>query len=183
MTSQSRNDDLGKQDCQSQPDLKSSRDGGQEDHVIHLLKQDHRKIRTLFGQFFESEDEAAMFHFVQQIAEELVIYCDAKEAVLYPAYQTTLASNVDESRRGQNAILIQLRGILVNDQGKADLLHHMTSLSEAVLRHFETEEYFSEGFFSGILNSDGDFRRLGKQVHQRKELRRGEINRHGLELR
>ena len=106
--------------------------------VITVLKQDHRTVEKLFGDFEMSQDESI----VAAICDELDEHTDLEERIVYPALRSEvqggpgMATHAEKEHAEARQIIGRIRRTEDHDH-LADLV---TELQQAVEEHVKEEE-------------------------------------------
>ena len=115
-----------------------------EQDAIDLLKQDHRKVESLFKEFKAAGDNKRMQKSIsRQICAELEIHAKIEEKLFYPAGKREADEAVDDINEG----IVEHEGIkrlvkqLSNMNASDELFEsRMTVLEEYVKHHVKEEE-------------------------------------------
>ncbi len=140
--------------------------------VINLLKEDHKKVKSLFAEYEElqekkgSSDKKAKI--VQQICTELTLHALAEEAIVYPAAREAiededLMDEADVEHAGAKELIAELQAM------SPDESHYhakVTVLKEYIEHHVKEEE---KKMFPQLKDSDVDRDQLGQEVINFKE--------------
>lgn len=135
--------------------------------VINLLKEDHKKVKSLFAEYEElqgkkvSNDKKAKI--VQQICTELTLHALAEEAIVYPAAREAikdeaLMDEADVEHAGAKKLITELQAMSPEES------HYdakVTVLKEYIEHHVKEEE---KEMFSQLKDSDVDRNQLGQEV-------------------
>jgi len=108
--------------------------------AIDLLKQDHRNVERLFGEFMESDDPESREDLFQQIHTELLVHAEAEERVFYPAVEGDAPEAVQESQREHQEVERLLTKLMEMDFEEDEFDPKFDELVENVRRHVEKEE-------------------------------------------
>ena len=106
--------------------------------VITVLKQDHRTVEKLFGDFEVSQDESI----ATAICDELDVHTDLEERIVYPALRREvqggpgMATHAEKEHTEARQIIGRIRRTEDHDH-IADLV---TELQQAVEEHVKEEE-------------------------------------------
>ena len=140
-----------------------------EQDAIDLLKQDHRKVESLFKEFKAAGDNKRMQKSIsRQICAELEIHAKIEEKLFYPAGKREADEAVDDINEG----IVEHEGIkrLVKQLSKMNASEElfesrMTVLEEYVKHHVKEEE---STMFPKIVESDLDLKALGARLMAEK---------------
>lgn len=135
--------------------------------VINLLKEDHKKVKSLFAEYEEllenkgSNDKKAKI--VQQICTELTLHALAEEAIVYPAAREViededLMDEADVEHAGAKKLIAELQA-MNPDESHYDA--KVAVLKEYIEHHVKEEE---KEMFSQLKDSDVDRDQLGQEV-------------------
>jgi hemerythrin superfamily protein len=106
--------------------------------VVTVLKQDHRTVEKLFGEFETSGDSSI----VERICDELDVHTDLEERIVYPVLRSDvsggdgMASHAEEEHAQARQIIGRIRRTEDTDH-LADLVQE---LQRAVEEHVNEEE-------------------------------------------
>ena len=67
-------------------------DTGQPEDAIELLRADHQKVRELFQDYENAQDQKAKHKIAQQVFVELETHAQLEENVFYPAFRRPKSS-------------------------------------------------------------------------------------------
>lgn len=117
--------------------------------AIALLKADHRKVESLFGQFEKARGSAARQDIAHRICTELKIHTLIEEELFYPAFR----GKIDDAMLDEAHVEHDGAKVLVNDieaGGPGDDFYDakVKVLSEEIRHHVHEEEMPSEGMFA-----------------------------------
>jgi iron-sulfur cluster repair protein YtfE (RIC family) len=134
--------------------------------ALELLKEDHRKVKSLF-QRAETAEASELGQICEQINKELEMHAHIEETVFYPAMQKydELKDMVEESLEEHEEIKNLLADMSADDD---ELESKLEELKETVEHHAEDEE---EGeMFPKIrqLLNQQELQRLGEQLQDAK---------------
>jgi iron-sulfur cluster repair protein YtfE (RIC family) len=140
--------------------------------AISLLTADHRKVRRLFQEFEELEDEEGQddlkSELVEQICFELSVHALVEEEIFYPAVRGAIDDDelMDEAQaeHAQVKDLISELEEMTPDDGQFDAT--VMELSEQVEHHVSEEE---GAMFAKAAKAGLDLEALGLQIKERKE--------------
>lgn len=149
--------------------------------VINLLKEDHKKVKSLFTEYEElhekkgSNDKKAKI--VQQICTELTLHALTEEAIVYPVvrkaiHDEDLMDEADIEHAGAKVLIAELQAM------NPDESHYhakVTVLKEYIEHHVKEEE---KNMFPQLKDSDVDRDELGQKVinFKEKEISRTKIS-------
>jgi hemerythrin superfamily protein len=147
--------------------------------AISLLTADHRKVRRLFQQYDELEDEKEQedlkLELVEQICFELTLHALIEEETFYPAVRAAIDDDdlVDEAEaeHAQVKDLISQLEEMEPDDERFDAT--VMELSEQVERHVSEEE---SNMFVKARSAQLDLEDLGRQIMEGKQEMEDEFN-------
>jgi hemerythrin superfamily protein len=62
-------------------------DTGQPEDAIEMLRADHQKVRELFQDYEQTQDQKAKRKIAQQVFVELETHAQLEENIFYPAFR------------------------------------------------------------------------------------------------
>lgn len=137
--------------------------------AIDLLKDDHRKVETLFEKFEKARGAAAQQKIVHQICDELTVHTMIEEEIFYPALRGKIEDDVlDEAyveHDGAKMLILALREAEPDEhfyQAK------VTVLQEQIEHHVKEEEKERDSMFAKARKTDVDLDAVGEQMVSRK---------------
>jgi hemerythrin-like domain-containing protein len=137
-------------------------------NALELLKNDHRKVQRLLGQF----EDAGNFQNKKKVAEEalseLKVHSKVEEEIFYPAVRKEI-DNVFlvNLAREEHHVAKVLMAELDELDGNDETFEAKFSVLSEIIRHHITEE--EEQIFPQIKKTGIDLDSLGKKISQRKE--------------
>lgn len=140
--------------------------------VINLLKEDHKKVKSLFAEYDElqekkgSNDKKAKI--VQQICRELILHALAEESIVYPAAREAIVDEdlmdvADIEHAGAKGLITELQ---VMNPDESHYHAKVTVLREYIEHHVKEEE---KNMFPQLKDSNVDCDELGQKVINFKE--------------
>ena len=111
--------------------------------AITLLKQDHKAVKDLFGQFEKTSDGGQRQRLVARIVQELTVHAEVEEEVFYPAVRREVPDVEDdilesyEEHRVAVWLMDQLQGLSPDDERYEA---RVMVFKEVVEHHVEEEE-------------------------------------------
>lgn len=138
--------------------------------AIALLKQDHRTVGELFGQFKQASGDGRKQKLAQQICLELSVHATIEEEIFYPACE----GKVDEDLLKEAYVEHDGAKVLIaeietgSEQSDAFFDAKVKVLQEQIEHHVEEEEKRMEGLFSQARQAGLDMDALGEQMARRK---------------
>ena len=138
--------------------------------AIALLKQDHRAVEQLVGQF-EQADESEQSDIAERICNMLTVHAQIEEEILYPAAKEALTEDEEESELVPEAevehasakeLIAKIQGMTPDDESfKATV----KVLGEYVKHHVKEEE---NEMFPALRKTELDLKEMGSQLAERK---------------
>lgn len=115
--------------------------------ALKLLKEDHKKVKTLFGEVEELGDRASTQrkNLFQKIDEELTIHAKIEETIFYPEFRRRAANGEEKEEvleaYEEHGLVKTLIGELENLDPKDETYKpKLTVLKELVEHHVKEEE-------------------------------------------
>jgi len=136
--------------------------------VTELLHKDHQKVRELFFDFTNTEDEKEKEQLVKQIITELFIHAKAEEEIVYSEVEELaegedIIKEAETEHRMVKYLMAELQGMKASEE-LFDA--KVTVLCELVNHHVREEE---KEMFKKLRESDVDLEELAEKVESRKE--------------
>ena len=138
--------------------------------AIALLKQDHRTVEDLFGQFEKASGDGRKQQLARQICLELSVHATIEEEIFYPACE----GKVDEDLLKEAYVEHDGAKVLIaeieagSEQSDEFFDAKVKVLQEQIEHHVEEEEKRMEGLFSQARQAGLDMEALGAKLAQRK---------------
>ncbi|HEV8539724.1 MAG TPA: hemerythrin domain-containing protein [Nitrospiraceae bacterium] len=136
------------------------------DSVVSMLKDDHKKVQTLFKEFEEAEDRRTKTQVAQKALQELEVHAALEEEIIYPAFRTEIEEEevmmeALEEHHVAHFLIGELKRMGPGDE-RFDAKFKV--LAESVKHHIKEEE-------SKVLPEaeESDTPELLEQVMERKE--------------
>lgn len=149
----------------------SSRASDAPRDAIALLKQDHRNVEALIGQFENAEDEQTQSSIAERICNMLTVHTQIEEELLYPRAKEALSEDEEEAELVSEALvehgsakelIAKIEAMTPEDESfKATV----KVLGEYVKHHVKEEE---NEMFPALRKTDVDLKELGTQLADRK---------------
>ena len=119
-------------------------DSGRSEDAIEMLRADHQRVRDLFQDYEEAQDQKAKRKIAQQVFVELETHAQLEENVFYPAFKQEadqegkqlVAESLQEHQRVKG-LIEELRKFDTDDETFDAKFHE---LMENVEHHVEEEE-------------------------------------------
>jgi len=136
--------------------------------AITLLKQDHRMVEALFGEFEEAEDDR-LTPIAERVCQLLTVHAQIEEEILYPSAKEAFDDEEDElvneatvEHASAKELIAQIEAMTADEElFKATV----KVLGEYVKHHVKEEE---GELFPKLKKTDLDLRDLGEQMQSRK---------------
>lgn len=140
--------------------------------AIELIKQDHRKVQMLFGDFEALRNRSALdpdakLRLVREICAELSVHAQIEEEILYPAIRQAvgkedLVDAAEDEHAEAKALIRDLCRMQADDTGMDAAV---VALAKVVMHHVQEEERDLLTAARGELAAD----ELGRRLSQRQE--------------
>jgi len=138
--------------------------------AIALLKQDHRTVAELFGQFEKASGDGRKEKLAKQICLELSVHATIEEEIFYPACEGKVDEDLlKEAYVEHDGAKVLIAEIEANSEAGDEFFDAKVKvLQEQIEHHVEEEEKRMEGLFSQARQAGLDMDALGQQLAQRK---------------
>jgi hypothetical protein len=143
-----------------------------EPDAIDLLKQDHRRVESLFKEFekaHESEEQSATDEIIDTACAELQIHDKLETEIFYPAVHQQAEEEqeelLDEAEVEHTTVRDLIQKIMDMGAGAEKRDAHFTVLMEYVKHHVKEEE---KEMFPKIKKLDLDLKGLAARMQERK---------------
>ena len=138
--------------------------------AIALLKQDHRTVAELFGQFEKASGDGRKQTLAQQICLELSVHATIEEEIFYPACEGKVDEDLlKEAYVEHDGAKVLIAEIEANSEAGDEYFDAKVKvLQEQIEHHVEEEEKRMEGLFSQARHAGLDMDALGEQMARRK---------------
>ena len=139
---------------------------------VQMLKDDHQKVKQLFQQFKQTNDQNQQQQIADQVLNELDVHASLEEEIFYPAlrqkagggeYRQMLEEAYQEHAQAKTLIQ-QLRGMQASDPQFATL---MQQLQQDVEHHVQEEE--TEMLPKAEQELSDQMDRLAQEMQARKQ--------------
>lgn len=149
--------------------------------AIALLKEDHRKVEDLFGQFGRARGDDRKQKLAEQICTELIIHTMIEEEIFYPSLRGKIEDDMlDEAHVEHDGAKLLIAELLQSEPSADFFDAKVTVLSEDIKHHVKEEERPSTGMFAQARSADVDLAALGERLRARKEELKTEFEANGL---
>jgi hemerythrin superfamily protein len=138
--------------------------------AIALLKDDHRKVEELFGDFEKARGDGRKERLAHEICLELSVHAAIEEEIFYPACE----GKVDEELLKESYVEHDAAKVMIAEieagNGESDEFFDakVKVLQEEVEHHVQEEEKRLEGLFAQARKADLDLEGLGETLMARK---------------
>jgi len=138
--------------------------------AISLLKEDHRKVETLFSQY-EAAPDNRKDQLIQQICRELVVHAMLEEEIFYPACRRAASDEdpLDEAQVEHDSAKLLIADLMEGDGKDAFRDAKVSVLAEQIRHHVKEEEEPSAGIFARAQQAGVNTPDLGRRIATRKE--------------
>lgn len=135
-------------------------------NALELLHEDHERVKTLFQDFEEAEDEETRKQIMNEAVAELKIHAAIEEEIFYPAVRRAgsedLVEEAEQEHQSAREIIAELEDMEFSEGGFEEKFRE---LAREVQHHIEEEE--SQIFAQAELK-ELDVETLGQQMFKRK---------------
>jgi hemerythrin-like domain-containing protein len=136
-------------------------------NAIEMLREDHRKVKKLFEDFEQTEQDRSKERIVEDTLRELEVHATLEEEIFYPAAEERVGEkeSIDEAREEHHVVKLligELKKMSADDDRYAA---KYTVLAESVKHHIQEEE--SELFPK--LEGKLDAEEVGAEMESRKK--------------
>jgi len=138
--------------------------------AVDLLKEDHRKVESLFRQFESADDNARKVELAQTICAELTVHAQIEEQIFYPAAREALPEDKQDLVSEATVEHTSLKKLIADIDGSSpndELFEaNVKVLSEYVKHHVREEE---NEMMPAVRGTDLDLEALGERLARRKQ--------------
>ncbi|HTM08216.1 MAG TPA: hemerythrin domain-containing protein, partial [Verrucomicrobiae bacterium] len=136
--------------------------------------EDHRKVKELFRQFEEAEDDSTKKEIAQTAIKELKVHTALEEELFYPAVRREIdeEEKIDEALEEHHVAKLLIAELSRMKPSDEHFDAKFKVLAESVKHHIEEEEGEMLPEVEGEIDADG----LGKQMAERKQKLEGRMN-------
>jgi hemerythrin superfamily protein len=138
--------------------------------AIALLKQDHRNVEALIGEF-ENADESEQSSLAERICNTLTVHAQIEEELLYPSAKDALSEREQEAELVSEALVehAAAKELIAKIEAMSPDDENFTAtvkvLGEYVKHHVKEEE---TQLFPALKRARVDLKQLGSQLADRK---------------
>lgn len=137
--------------------------------AIALLKQDHRTVEELFGQFEQASGDGRKQKLAEQICLELSVHTKIEEEIFYPACDGKVDEDLlKESYVEHDAAKMLVAEIMAGGPDDEFYDSKVKVLQEEIEHHVQEEEKRVEGLFAQARKAELDMEALGRDLANRK---------------
>ncbi len=138
--------------------------------AVALLKEDHRTVEDLFGQFEKASGDGRKEKIAKQICLELTVHAQIEEEIFYPACEGKVEEDMLKEAYVEHDGAKVLIAQLLEGDGQSDEYFDakVKVLQEQIEHHVEEEEMRMEGMFAQARKAGLDMDALGEQMAARK---------------
>ena len=138
--------------------------------AIALLKDDHRKVEELFGQFEKATGDGRKEKLAREICLELSVHATIEEEIFYPACAGSVEEDLLKEAYVEHDAAKVLIAQIMSNEGSGDEFFDakVKVLQEEIEHHVEEEEKRMEGLFAQARKAGLDMDALGEQLMARK---------------
>ena len=149
--------------------------------AVALLKEDHRKVEDLFGQFEKASGDGRKQKIATQICTELTVHAEIEEEIFYPACEGHVEEDLlKEAYVEHDGAKILIAEIMAGEPSDEFYDAKVKVLQEQIEHHVKEEEKRLEGLFSQARKAGLDMDALGAQLAVRKQELLADIEANGL---
>ena len=136
--------------------------------AIHLLKEDHAKVKGLFEDFENTEDQKEQQDIAGKVIQELTIHAEIEEEIFYPAVREAIEESdiMDEAEEEHHVAKVLMEELKHMDSSNEHFAAKFTVLAENVRHHIKEEE---GDMLPKAKKADLDMEQLGQQMMERKQ--------------
>ncbi|MFO1079853.1 MAG: hemerythrin domain-containing protein [Reyranellaceae bacterium] len=138
--------------------------------AVALLKEDHRKVETLFESFEKARDAERKQDLVRQICLELTVHTILEEEIFYPTCKDKIEDEdlLEESYVEHDGAKVLIAELAASGPDAEFYDAKVTVLSEMIKHHVREEEKRAEGLFAQAKAAGLDLEALGERLATRK---------------
>ena len=139
---------------------------------VQMILDDHERVRQLFRQFQQADDQQQKQQIADQVLMELTVHANLEEEIFYPAMRQKASGQEDqqmvqeayEEHSQAKALIQQLQGMQASDPQFTTLFQQ---LQQDVEHHVQEEE--TEMLPKAQQELSDQMDRLGQEMAQRKQ--------------
>lgn len=138
--------------------------------AIQLLKEDHRKVEDLFGQFEKAKGDGRKQKLALEICTELKIHSMIEEEIFYPACEGKIEQDLlKEALVEHDSAKVLIAEIESGEPSDEFYDSKVKVLKEQIEHHVEEEEKGKDSIFGQVREADIDLKQLGEKIATRKQ--------------
>lgn len=132
-----------------------------------MLKEDHDRVETLFGQFESTTSRAAKRKIVRQALAELKIHAAIEEELFYPSVRKTVGKDLmNEADEEHHVVKLLIAELDRMDGSESHFDAKFMVLAENVRHHVKEEEH---EMLPKARSAKLDFEALAEKMRKRKQ--------------
>ena len=133
-----------------------------------MLREDHQKVKDLFEQFEQAEDNKEKQHIVETALMELEVHAKLEEGLIYPAIRPEIDDDdlMDEALEEHHVVHLLIAELKKMKSNSERFDAKFTVLGESVKHHIKEEE---GEMLPKAEDADIDWEDLATQVMKRKD--------------
>jgi hemerythrin superfamily protein len=145
----------------------------QQSKAIESLREDHRRVEKLFGEFETADNGEKKQQLVRQICSELILHTALEEEIFYPACRKAL-EEAGKEMMNEAQVEHDSTKFLIADLQQAEpddpyLDSKVSVLSEQIKHHVAEEEKPGDGILAQALSHQVETPELASRLQQRKQ--------------
>lgn len=139
-----------------------------EEDAIKLLKEDHKKVKDLFDEFEDTDDNEEKKEIALKACAELKVHAKVEEEIFYPAADEELEDEelVAEAHEEHHVVKQLIEELEGGDLEPTVFNAKFTVLAENVRHHIKEEE---GELFPEVKDTDIDLEDMGLRLMERKQ--------------
>jgi hemerythrin superfamily protein len=137
-------------------------------NAVQLLKQDHKKVASLFEKYNKTKGQEAKQRIAEQAMQQLEVHAQIEEEIFYPAVRKELndAALVNEALKEHKAVKELIDELKTMDGEDDEFDEKWAELVADVKHHVQEEE---TELLPQAEESEMDLADFGKQMAERKK--------------
>ena len=149
--------------------------------AIALLKQDHRTVEELFGQFEKASGDGRKQKIAEQICLELSVHTRIVEEIFYPACEGKVEDELlKEAFVEHDGAKVLIAEIIGGEPSDEFYDAKVKVLQEQIEHHVKEEEAPSEGIFAQARKAEVDLVAMRDRMMARKQQLKAQAEAGGL---
>lgn len=136
--------------------------------ATEMLREDHQKVKALFEEFEQAEDDDEKLRIVRTALTELEIHATVEEDIFYPAVRAHIENDslMDEALEEHHVAKLLIRELQDMEPGDERFDAKFKVLAESVKHHIEEEE---AEILPKAEEMELDQERLAEEMTERKQ--------------